>query len=34
MSFSQFFKIGWPMMCISLCVSIPYLCAMIELGNT
>ncbi|EEH58164.1 arsenite-antimonite efflux family [Micromonas pusilla CCMP1545] len=33
-SFSQFFKIGWPMMCISLCVSIPYLCAMIELGNT
>ena len=31
-SFMSFFKIGWPMMCLSLCVSVPYLALMIHVG--
>ena len=31
-SFMSFFKIGWPMMCLSICVSVPYLALMIHLG--
>ena len=31
-SFMDFFKIGWPMMCLSLCVSVPYLALMIHVG--
>ena len=31
-SFMSFFKIGWPMMCLSLCISVPYLALMIHVG--
>ena len=31
-SFMSFFKIGWPMMCLSICVSVPYLALMIHVG--
>ena len=32
MSFMSFFRIGWPMMCIAICVTVPYLCLMIQVG--
>ena len=31
-SFMSFFRIGWPMMCIAICVTVPYLCLMIQVG--
>ena len=31
-SFMSFFRIGWPMMCLSICVSVPYLALMIHVG--
>ena len=31
-SFMSFFKIGWPMMCLSICISVPYLALMIHVG--
>ena len=31
-SFMSFFSIGWPMMWIAMCVTVPYLCLMIQVG--
>ena len=33
-SFMSFFKIGWPMMCLGVSISVPYLCLCIHAGYT
>ena len=33
-SFMSFFKIGWPMMCLGISISVPYLCLCIHAGYT